>query len=125
MFINVHFILGSIENCLQLETTIEENDGHISTSVRGKMIHSSVQVSQNLSEEFVQGQLSFQTEELVVPQGHNLEEGDLNIFESELKAAEENKLTDLDLPHNGIVQNSKLLMRETSEDTQEPNQKEE
>lgn len=133
LFINVLFILGSIENSISPETTIEENDSQIMTSVQEKMIQSCAQVSQNVSEDFMQGQLSqescaFQTntEELVVEQGDHLEKGALDKFEGELKVAEENKLIDLEnLPYNGIVQKIKFLERETSEDTREPNQKKE
>lgn len=132
LFINVLFILGSIENSIPLETTVED-DAQISMSVQGKMIQSCVQVSQNVPEDFMQGQLSqgsraFQTntEELVVEQGDHLEKGALDKFEGELKAAEENKLIDLEnLPYDGIVQKITFLERETLEDTQEPNQKKE
>lgn len=132
LFKNVFFILGSIENSISPETTVEENDAQISTPSQGKMIQSCVQVSQNVPEDFMQGQFSqgscalqTKTEELVVEQGDRLEKGDLDKFEGELKVAEENKFIDLEnLPHDGIVQKIKLLEIETSEDTQEPNQKE-
>lgn len=133
LFINIHFILGSTENSIPPETTVEENDAQISTSVQEKMIQScDLQVNQNVSKDFKQSQLSqrshaFHTEELVVEQGDHWEKGDLDTFEDELKVAEENKLIDLEkLPHDGNVQKIEVLERETetSEDTQEPNHKE-
>lgn len=134
LFINVHCIIESTEDSIPPETTVEENNTQIlSTSVQGKMIQSCVEVSQNVSEDFVQGQLSqgprvFQTktEELVVEQGHHFEKGDVDKFESKFKVAEENKVTAVEnLPQDGIVQKMKLLERETSEDTKESIQKEE
>lgn len=127
LFINVHYIIESTEDSIPPETTAEENNTQIlSTSVQGKMIQSCVEVSQNVSEDFVQGQLSqgsrvFQTrtEELVVEQGHHFEKGDRYKFESKFKVAEENKITAVEnLPQDGIE-------RETSQDTKESIQKEE
>lgn len=132
LFVNAHFILGSIENSILPETTVD-NGAQISTSVQGMMIQSCAQVSQNVSEDFMQVQLlqvshasQTKTEELVVEQGDHIEKGDLDKFEGELKVAEENILIDLEnLPHNGIVQKLKILERETSEDTKESIRKEE
>lgn len=130
LFINADFILGSIENSILPETTVE-NDAQISTSVQRMMIQSCVQDSQNVSEDFIQVQLlqgshasQTKTEELVVEQGHHIEKGDLDKFE--LKVAEKNILIDVEnLPHNRIVQKLKVLERQTSGDTQESTQKEE
>lgn len=89
-----------------------------------------MQVSQNVSKDFVQGQLlqgsreiQTKTEELMVEQGHHFEKGDLDTFESKLKVAEEIDVKNL--PKDGIAQKIKLLVRETSEDTKESIQKKE
>lgn len=129
-FIIAHYITESTEDSIPPETQVEENDTQIlSTSVQGKKIQSCVQVSQYVSEDFVQAQLlqwscAFQTktEELMREQGHHIEEGDLDKFESKLKVAEEIDVENL--PNDGIVQKNKLLERETSEDTTESIQKE-
>lgn len=133
LFINADFIIESIGDSIPPEKTVEENDVQSSMSVKGKMIHSCVQVSQNFSEDFVQGQLSqgsyaFQTktEELVVEQGDQFEKSYMDNFEKKLKEAEEDNVTDAEsLPQDGIVQKIKLLERKTSEDTEQSIQKEE
>lgn len=100
----------------------------MSTSVQATKIQSCVQVSQNVSKDFVQVQLlqgsrEFQTktEELMAEQEHHFEKGDLDTFESKLKVAE--KIDVENLPKDGIAQKIKLLVRETSEDTKESIQK--
>lgn len=119
LFINVHFILESIENINSPKTTVEENNPKIPTSVQAKILQSCVQVGQNVSEDFMQGQLSQWPRAFPTKTGELVEQG-----QGEFKIAEENTLIDQDtLPHNGIVQKIKLLEKETPEDTQEPNQK--
>lgn len=102
----------------------------MSTSVQAKKIQSCVQVSQNVSKDFVQvqllqgsGEFQTKTEELMVEQGNHFEKGDLDKFESKLKVAEEIDVENL--PKDGIIQKIKLLERETSEDTEESIQKKE
>ncbi|XP_029699985.1 dynein assembly factor 1, axonemal-like [Takifugu rubripes] len=97
------------------ETTFEENDTHISSSLRGKMMQPFD--SQNFSEDLLDGQLS-QGQEGHSSQIETLENVDQNKVEINLKVGET-------LPQDGIVQNLKVLETETSEDTQEPIQKEE
>lgn len=79
------FIIELIDNSILLEKTVEENDQLLSTSEQQKMIQSSVQVSQNVSVDFMQGQLSqdshaFQTKTdvLVVEQGDHIEKSGLD-----------------------------------------------
>ncbi|TWW77857.1 Dynein assembly factor 1, axonemal [Takifugu flavidus] len=96
------------------ETTFEENDTHISSSLRGKMMQPFD--SQNFSEDLLDGQLS-QGQEGHSSQIETLENVDQNKVEINLKVGET-------LPQDGIVQNLKVLETETSEDTQEPIQKE-
>lgn len=120
LFINVDFILGSIENSILPETTVED-DAQISTSVERVMIQSCLQDSQNVSEDLIQVQLLQGSH---ASQTKTEEKGDLDTFE--LKVAEKNKLIDAEnLPHNRIVQKLKVLEGQTSGDNKESTQKEE
>lgn len=126
LFIDVHFISGTVQDSNSSETlTSEDGDTQVLTSPQGKVIPPFVQVSQN---ELPRGsnERHTKTGQLVTEQEPSFasdtsEEADQNNSGVRLKVGEESKFILLEnLPQDGIAQKLKVLETEASEDTQEP-----
>lgn len=119
LFIDVHFILGTVQDSNSSETlTLEDDDTQVLTSPQGKVIPPCVRVSHN---ELSRGsnELHTKTGQLVTEQEPSFvsdtsEEADQNNSDVGLKVGEEGKFI--------LLENLKLKVLETeaSEDNQEP-----